>query len=263
VDDSSVLAALELADRSADLPRLGGMARPDGVAIVSERGFAFADVAGGLRLRDVPAGPRVLRRVPFLRGLVRLGTALVPLFARDGTARPRERLLLLALVLSPLGLHLLPDALETPALVATMLVLIGWMFRGRTLSLHGAEHRAIAAAESRTLVATWQGHARPSRFAPRCGTNFAALLLPVTLVLERVWIVPTAAATPVLVSLLSLSLTMELWLVVQAGRSRLSRAFLAPGLALQRLTTREPSLAETRVALRAVAALLERERVSA
>jgi uncharacterized protein YqhQ len=75
--------------------------------------------------------------------------------------------------------------------------------------------------------------------------------------------VPTAAATPVLVSLLSLSLTMELWLVIQAGRSRLARVLLAPGLALQRLTTREPSLAETRVALRAVAALLERERVSA
>jgi hypothetical protein len=263
VEDSTVLAVLARADRAAELPRLGGMARPDGVAIVSECGFAFADVGGGLRVRNVPAGPAALRRVPFLRGLVKLGAALAPLFARNGTAGPRERLLILALLLSPLGLHLLPGAVETPALVATVLVLIGWMFRGRTLFLHGAEHRAIAAAESRTLVATWEGRTHPSRFAPRCGTNFAALLVPVTLGLERVWFVPTAAATPVLVSLLSLSLTMELWLVIQAGRSRLARVLLAPGLALQRLTTREPSLAETRVALRAVAALLERERVSA
>jgi len=32
-----------------------------------------------------------------------------------------------------------------------------------------------------------------------------------------------------------------------------------PGLALQRLTTREPELADTRVALRAVASVLRRE----
>jgi len=37
------------------------------------------------------------------------------------------------------------------------------------------------------------------------------------------------------------------------------RVLLVPGLALQRLTTREPSLEETRVALTAVAAVLERE----
>jgi uncharacterized protein YqhQ len=37
------------------------------------------------------------------------------------------------------------------------------------------------------------------------------------------------------------------------------RAFLVPGLGLQRLTTREPRLEETQVALRAVAAVLSRE----
>jgi uncharacterized protein YqhQ len=35
--------------------------------------------------------------------------------------------------------------------------------------------------------------------------------------------------------------------------------FLLPGLALQRLTTREPRLDETQVALRAVAAVLAHE----
>jgi uncharacterized protein YqhQ len=263
VDDTTVLAALTRADAAADLPRLGGMARPDGVAIVSERAFAFADVRGGLRLRNVPAGPAMLRRVPFVRGLVKLGSAMAPLFARGGSAGPRERLLLVALVLAPVGIHFLPDSLSTAALVATTLCLLAFMFRGRTLYLHGAEHRAIAAAESRSLVATWNGAARPSRFASRCGTNFAALLLPVTLGLERVWIAPTAPATPFLVSLLSLTLTMELWLVIQARGTRLARALLAPGLALQRLTTREPSLPETRVALRAVAAILEHDRAAA
>lgn len=62
-----------------------------------------------------------------------------------------------------------------------------------------------------------------------------------------------------MVTVLSLALTMELWQLVQASPSRVARVFLLPGLALQRLTTREPSLEETRVALRAVASVVERE----
>jgi uncharacterized protein YqhQ len=40
---------------------------------------------------------------------------------------------------------------------------------------------------------------------------------------------------------------------------RVARVVLLPGLALQRLTTREPELAEARVALTALAAVLRRE----
>ncbi|MGZ6728584.1 MAG: DUF1385 domain-containing protein, partial [Gaiellaceae bacterium] len=68
-----------------------------------------------------------------------------------------------------------------------------------------------------------------------------------------------AIYTPFAVTLLSLALTMELWQLVQASRYRVARAFLLPGLALQRLTTREPSEEETRIALTAVASVLQRE----
>ena len=100
---------------------------------------------------------------------------------------------------------------------------------------------------------------KPSRFAPRCGTNFAALVVPVSILFDRVWPVAPALYTPFAVSLLSLALTMELWQIVQTSRSRFARVFLLPGLALQRLTTREPSDEETRLALTAVAAVLRRE----
>jgi uncharacterized protein YqhQ len=149
-----------------------------------------------------------------------------------------------------------PAALAT--VTASMLV---WMFRGRTLKLHGAEHRAIAAAEARELVATWYGDTKPSRFSPRCGTNFAALMIGVSLLLERVWVLPTAALTPVFLTLASLMITMEIWLAAQRSAHRfLARLLLWPGLLLQRLTTREPSLEDTRVALRAVAAVLAADR---
>ena len=250
---------LARADARGGLPQLGGMARPDGVAIVSESVWAFAPVRGDVRVLPLAAGPSALRRIPFLRGLVKLAGALRPLFARGGSTGPRERLLLLALLLAPLGLHFLPERLSLAAFVATTLALLAFVFRGRTLFLHGAEHRAIAAAEARRLVATWHGRARPSRFSPRCGTNFAALLAPVTVLLERVWVVPTAPLTPVLVTLCSLMVTMELWRAIQARTASLARVLLLPGLAFQRLTTREPTLAETRVALRAVAAVLQHD----
>src|SRR5436305_878162 len=100
-----------------------------------------------------------------------------------------------------------------------------------------------------------------TRFSPRCGTNFAALVLPVTFAFERLWVLPTAVFTPVAVTLVSLALTMELWQLVQGSKRRVAKVFLVPGLALQRLTTREPALEETRVALTALAAVLELERV--
>jgi uncharacterized protein YqhQ len=255
----SLPLSLDRADQTASLPRLGGMARPDGVVIVSERFWAFAGTDGSLRTGDMPSPPRALRHVPLVRGLIRLGASLSPLFRRSGVARPRERWLLLAAVLAPFLFVFLP---ERASLIAGFVVtagLVAWMLRGRTLHLHGAEHRAIAAAEARTLGSTWRGDARPSRFSPRCGTNFAALVLPVTFAFERLWVLPTAVFTPVAVTLVSLALTMELWQLVQGSKRRVAKVFLVPGLGLQRLTTREPALDETRVALAAVAAVLERE----
>ena len=101
----------------------------------------------------------------------------------------------------------------------------------------------------------------PSRFSPRCGTNFAALVIPVTVVAERIWPFQAALWTPAVVTVLSLALTMELWRAVQESSRRSARLLLLPGLALQRATTREPEVHETRVALQAVASVLRRELV--
>lgn len=259
MDRAHALDLLSRADLTADLPRLGGMARADGVVIASERFWAFASRDGSLREGAMPAPPRVVRRVPLLRGLVRLFAALSPLFRGTGVARRGERLLLVVLLLAPLSLIFLPQSASLPLGIGTAVALLAWMLRGRTLFLHGAEHRAIAAVEEHRLVATWNAEARPSRFAPRCGTNFAALVVPVAVLFDRLWPLPTALYTPFAVTLLSLALTMELWQVVQTSRARAARVFLLPGLALQRLTTREPALEETQLALTAVAAVLRRE----
>jgi uncharacterized protein YqhQ len=252
----SVLAGI---DRVQALPRLGGMARPNGVAIVSERFWAFAGLDGSLREGTMPEPRSRLRRVPLVRGLVRLGLAMSPLLRRGGVAKPRERLLLAVAVAAPLLFAFLPERASLLAGLGVTLGLVLWLLRGRTLALHGAEHRAIAAAEERRLADTWSGTVRPTRFAARCGTNFAALVLPIAVVLQRVWpFAPTIYASAAVV-LLSLALTMELWLAVEGSTRRVARAVLLPGLGLQRLTTREPRLDETHVALRAVESVLRRE----
>src|SRR3954451_22724966 len=250
---------LKRADAALALPRLGGMARPNGVVIVSERRWAFAGVDGSLREGTMPHPPEFLQRLPLARGLVRLWASLAPVLRPGGVAPSKERWLILAAVVAPLGLAFVGGRWSTIGGIVLSLALLFTILRGRALQLHGAEHRAIAAVEERRLVSTWAGAARPSRFSARCGTNFAALALPVTFFADRALPVAPAFWTPAVVLVLSLALTMELWRMVQKSSHRFWHAFLVPGLALQRLTTREPTLEETQVALRAVAAVLQHE----
>ena len=235
------------------------MARPNGVVIVSERYWAFATRSGELHEGEMPRKQAMATRIPLLRGLLQLLSSMAPLARGRGVARRRERVVLLCALVAPLFFVALPGRLELPAGLLVTVGIIAWLFRGRTLRLHGAEHRAIAAVEARSLQATWAGDARPSRFAARCGTNFAALAIPVTAVFDR--LAPSIAAPAVsgaLVAVLSIGVTMELWKAVQHP-SGVLRGLLLPGLALQRLTTREPELEDTRIALRAVASVLRRE----
>jgi len=235
------------------------MARPDGVVIVSEHFWAFARHDGQLIEGRMPSPPDGLARIPLARGLARLAMSVAPLFRRSGVARKAERRILLLAIFAPFAFVFLPSPLALVGWVAVTAGLVAWIFRGRTLNLHGAEHRAIAAAEGRSLVSTWTGEARPSRFSLRCGTNFGALVIPVTVLAERIWPFQAALWTPIVVTTLSLALTMELWRAVQDSSRRGARLLLVPGLALQRVTTREPLIEETQVALRAVASVLRRE----
>src|SRR4029079_3537495 len=230
------LAALFVRADSTPLPALGGMARPDGVVIASERYFAFANRDGSILEGDMPALPKFLRRVPLARGLARLGMSVSPLLRRDGVAGNTERLVLTGVFLAPLGFVFISGTLSLVLGFAMTIALLAWIMRGRTLYLDGAEHRAIAAAEQGQLGATWEDEVRPSRFSLRCGTNFVALVLPVTLIADRLWPFAPALWTPVVLAMLSLGLTMELWRVVQSSTGSM-RIFLYPGLGLQRLTT--------------------------
>src|SRR2546430_8312898 len=115
------------------------MARPDGVAIVSERFWAFAGVDGTLREGAMPAPRERLGKVPLVRGLVRLGLSVSPLFRRGGGAKPRERLLLAVAVAAPLLFAFLPHRLSLIAGVAVTVGLLLLLLRRRAVPLPRAQ----------------------------------------------------------------------------------------------------------------------------
>ena len=151
------------------------------------------------------------------------------MFRRSGVTPLRERVLILTAVLAPIGFAFLGSPWSTIGGAAISILLLATILRGRALHLHGAEHRAIAAVEERRLVTTWAGNAKPTRFSPRCGTNFAALVLPVTFLADKALPVAPAFWTPLVVLVLSLALTMEIWRVVQGSSQRRLAGVSPPG----------------------------------
>src|SRR3954471_18915592 len=152
--ERAAIDLLRRGDAAFALPKLGGMARPNGVVIVSERFWAFASTDGMVREGRMPRPPEALNRLPLARGLVRLAASLSPIFRRTGVAPRRERWLIVAALIAPAALIAFPGRWGTLAGFAITALLLFALLRGRALHLHGAEHRAIAAAEERRLSAT-------------------------------------------------------------------------------------------------------------
>ena len=112
----------------------------------------------------------------------------------------------------------------------------------RVFQYHGAEHKSIFCYE-KGLPLTVENVREQTRFHPRCGTSFLVLMLLVGIVVsmlipiqEPVW------RTVVKLACLPLTVSVGYELIKLAGRrdNRFTRAISAPGLWMQRITTREP-----------------------
>jgi uncharacterized protein YqhQ len=129
----------------------------------------------------------------------------------------------------------------------------------RVFEYHGAEHKTISCYEA-ALPLTPENAQRFSRLHPRCGTSFLLVVMIVAiflfapiglpawywLVLSRILGVPLIAG-------------ISFEIIKFAGRNRRRRwvrTIMWPGLMLQKLTTREPDLAQLAVAIAAMEAVL-------
>jgi uncharacterized protein YqhQ len=132
----------------------------------------------------------------------------------------------------------------------------------RVFQYHGAEHKTINALESGAEL-TPANVQKFSLIHPRCGTAFLLWVMVIAifvfafvgrpalhwLILSRILLLPVIAG-----------LAYEV--IRFAGKhqgNRFVMALLAPGLWLQRLTTREPTLDQIEVSIQALSRVLERE----
>lgn len=141
----------------------------------------------------------------------------------------------------------------------------------RVFCYHGAEHKTLAAFEAGGCVSaeTARGF---TRLHPRCGTTFLlfvlvvavlahTVLVPALLLLwtpESFWVKHLLTVVFKLALLVPIScLSYEIiQYAARMGDSICGRCLRAPGLFLQRLTTREPDSAQLEVAVAALAAVL-------
>jgi uncharacterized protein YqhQ len=142
------------------------------------------------------------------------------------------------------------------AMFIIYLVLVSmWGEFKRVLQYHGAEHKTINAYEAGVPldVANVKNY---SRLHPRCGTSFLFITVIVSIILFSVmpdWGFAVRLAYRLLLIPVIGSISYELLRL--SGRYRDSivmRIFTLPGLAFQRLTTREPSEDMIEVAVKAV-----------
>ncbi|MBQ7647303.1 MAG: DUF1385 domain-containing protein [Clostridia bacterium] len=129
----------------------------------------------------------------------------------------------------------------------------------RVYQYHGAEHKSIFCYESGEEL-TVENVKKQIRFHPRCGTSFIFVILILSIVVMTLvseFVIPDAWTevlwSRVLVKLCLLPLVIGLGYeyIMYAGKhdNRITKIFSAPGLWMQRITTREPDDSMMEVAI--------------
>ena len=160
----------------------------------------------------------------------------------------------------PLGYFkaLVEGGIKVVLLVLYMLAVSRMKEIARTFEYHGAEHKSIACYEAGQEL-TVENVRRHSRFHPRCGTSFLLIVLLVSILVNSV-VTWESMAIRVLLKLLLIPVVVGVaYEIIQfAGRhdNALTRVISAPGLWLQRITTREPDDGQIEVALAALKPVL-------
>jgi uncharacterized protein YqhQ len=170
----------------------------------------------------------------------------------------------------PLAFNLIAGAIRLTLFLAYLLAISRMKDVRRLFEYHGAEHKVVFTFErgEDLSVNSAAGH---TRFHPRCGTSFLLVVMLVAILLFGLldtvmirWLgvlsLPIRIATHLpLIPILG-GVSYEL-IKFSARKSDtfLGRLIVAPGLWLQKITTREPDGSELEVALEALRAALGAE----
>ena len=130
----------------------------------------------------------------------------------------------------------------------------------RTYEYHGAEHKTITCYEHGDEL-TVDNVKKHCRFHPRCGTSFIFLVLFISIFVSTVFQVPwenVALRVLVKVALLPVVMGISYELIRVAGKydNIVTKIISAPGLWIQRITTKEPDGEEIECAIKALQACI-------
>lgn len=273
--------------------RYGGQAVFEGVMMRGRESYAVAvrRPDGGIEVTEapLPTWGRGLKDVPVVRGIVALAEALPLGFkaltwsAEHGLGQvPRKArwwdrawtVLVLAVVLiigsvvpawlgivlaREVGFTFLGPFIETGIGVALLYAYLRAVGKVgdivRLFANHGAEHKTVNAHEAGAPLTVEAVQAHSTRHA-RCGTSFLLVIAVVSAVVFGALSALTDGGVLV-TRVLALPLIAGLAAELQLRLAEIEGSvFSKPGMALQRLTTREPSDAQVEVAIVALATVL-------
>lgn len=133
----------------------------------------------------------------------------------------------------------------------------------RTFAYHGAEHKSIACYEA-GMELTPENARKCTRFHPRCGTSFLFVMILLGIIIGM--FIPEFESMPwlrIILKLVTLPIIMGLGyeFIMLAGKhpNWFTRALSAPGLWMQRLTTKEPDEYQLAVAICALKSSMPNE----
>ena len=132
----------------------------------------------------------------------------------------------------------------------------------RTFEYHGAEHKSVACYEA-GLPLTPENARKCSRFHPRCGTSFIFVMLIisilVTMFINWDWPMPIIILIKLLLIPLIVGLGYEFLIIAGKHVNFITKALSAPGLWVQRITTKEPDDSQLEVAIAALRCAMPEE----
>lgn len=129
----------------------------------------------------------------------------------------------------------------------------------RTFQYHGAEHKTIACFEKGEEL-TVENVKKCTRFHPRCGTNFIFIVLFISIFIFSFLTWNNLLVRLILkFSTLPLVTGLSYEVIRLAGKENniIGKIMVAPGLCLQRLTTKEPDEKQIEVAIASVEEVLK------
>ncbi len=123
----------------------------------------------------------------------------------------------------------------------------------RTFQYHGAEHKSIFCYEAGEEL-TPENVRKFSRFHPRCGTSFLFVMILLGVLISSLPFVPwdnRLARTGVKLLLIPVTMGLGFEFLMLTGKHQnvLTKILSAPGMWVQRLTTREPDDSQLEVAI--------------